>query len=442
MGKYFGTDGIRGKAEMFSTEFVQLVAKGILESKKPKQHDELKILIGGDTRESTEWILRDFEKAFETLGIEYGNAGVMPTPAINEVFYKIGFDYAVDVTASHNPSSDNGIKIFERGKNSGVKLCDSSKNVIESVIDQNQIYDLSTTEIREDLHNEALDVYLDHLRNYLGQVNLEGLKIGLDCANGATSVVGGKLFEEFGAEVHLINSDDRYGHVINLDSGSTHPEGLQKLVKDEKLDFGAAFDGDGDRCMMVDHDGNLIDGDQIIVILANYLKLSKIAVTVMANQGLLEWAKDNNVEVTITPVGDQNVAEAMSKENIKIGGEQSGHIILPDRSMGDGMLTALMVAKAISDSKSSLSELASTMQKFPQVIYNLPADKLAKANLKNEKAQKILDDYEEALHGMGGRMLVRPSGTEDLIRITMWGKNEEEIKEMANELAQKLEEVL
>lgn len=441
MRKYFGTDGIRGESKMFSTSFVQLVAKGLVETEKPQKHDSMKVLIGGDTRESTEWILRDFERSFETLGIEYGNVGVLPTPAINEVFYQMDFDYAIDVTASHNPAADNGIKIFERGKKSGIKLGDDSKNIIENAIEQKQIYELSGTEIREDLHSEALDIYLDCLREYVGEVNLAGLKIGIDCANGATSVVGGKIFEELGAKIYQINSDDRYGCVINLDSGSTHPEGLQKLVKEEQLDFGAAFDGDGDRCIMVDHNGELVDGDQIIAILAEYLNATKMAISVMANQGLIEWAKDHDIEITITPVGDQNIAEAMLKENIKIGGEQSGHIILPNRSMGDGILTALMVAKVIACTKSSLAELAGKIKKFPQVIYNIPATDDEKEKLENDKnIKKILDDYESALHSMGGRMLVRPSGTENLIRITMWGKNESEIHEMAKELASKIRE--
>lgn len=437
--KYFGTDGIRQKAEKFTPEFLTKIVAGLVDY----AGDNIKVLLGGDTRESTEWILADLEAACETFGIEYGNVGVLPTPAINYCFYAMGFDFAIDVTASHNPYVDNGIKILERGKSSGQKLGDKGCETIERAIDSEKTYALASPTLREDLHEEAVNLYKEHLRSYLGTTNFTGLKIGMDCANGATSVINKTVFEELGATVELINADQNYGTAINSNCGSTHLDPLKELVKSRNLDFGVAFDGDGDRCLMVNKNSEEVDGDEIIPILANYLNLNRIAITVMANQGILNWAKENNIETEITPVGDSNVALAMREKNISIGGEQSGHVILPDETTGDGMLTTLMVTKVITESKKSLSELASIITKYPQVIVNMDATPAQKAALKTSEAVKaLLLEYNEKLESVSGRLLVRPSGTENLIRITMWGEDEKVINELANELKTKLGEVL
>ncbi|MBR2803221.1 phosphoglucosamine mutase [Candidatus Saccharibacteria bacterium] len=437
--KYFGTDGIRSKAEMFTPEFLAKIIKGLINY----AGDGIKVLIGGDTRESTEWILQDLSKALETFGIEYDNVGVLPTPAINYCFYQMGYDFAIDVTASHNPYTDNGIKIFERSANSGQKLSEHACEIIEQAIDEAQIPELISLTIHDDLHKDAIDLYKEHLLTYLGSTNLTKLHLGMDCANGATSVINKIIFEQLGAKVELINTDANYGQSINKDCGSTHLEQLAELVKSENLNFGIAYDGDGDRCLMIDNEGQEIDGDQIIAILANYLQLDAIAITVMANQGLLNWAKDNSVHAEITAVGDSNVAEAMRTHAIKIGGEQSGHIILPGEPTGDGILTSLMVAKIASATGKSLHELASVMAKFPQVIVNLDAAPEQKQALKEDpEAKKLLLDYDEKLKSVDGRLLVRPSGTEPLIRITMWGNNKSEIAKLANELKAKLGEIL
>lgn len=439
MSKWFGTDGIRQKAEQFTPEFLHALATGLVEYGGV----ESKILLGGDTRESTEWILRELEVALESLGVEYGTVGVLPTPAINYVFFEMGFDFAIDVTASHNPYTDNGIKIFERGKNAGQKLSEQGRELIEKAIDEKRMLNLTTTMLREDLCREAEARYIEHLKNYVGAINFAGLKIGMDCANGATSRIGAKVFTELGAEVKLIHADAEYGRGINKDCGSTHLEDLTELVVKEKLDFGVAFDGDGDRVLMVDENGEVVDGDEVIVILAENWGLKKLAVTVMANQGLLDWAKQNKVELEITAVGDQNVAAAMREHDIKLGGEQSGHIILPNEATGDGILTALVLAKIMSQEKRSLGKLKKSMTKFPQVIYNLPATKKEKEKLRaSKKAEQILRAYDQKLAEKNGRMLVRPSGTEELMRITMWGKNAEEIQALAKKLAEELKEVL
>lgn len=436
--KYFGTDGIRGKAEQFTPEFLTAIIKGLVDY----AGSDIKVLIGGDTRESTEWILADLETALETFGIEYGNVGVLPTPAINYCFTRMGFDFAIDVTASHNPYTDNGIKIFERRNSGSQKLCDKGCEFIEKSLQNISSYETNSTTLREDLHFEAIFLYEKHLLEYIENANLSGLHIGLDCANGATSALNKTVFEELGAKVRLINSNENYNTEINKDCGSTHLEPLQKLVTKHHLNFGIAFDGDGDRCLLVDKKGEVIDGDQIIAILLNYLNFKSAVVTIMANQGLLNWAKETGIALEVTSVGDTNVAATMREKHIDIGGEQSGHIILPGEATGDGMLTALMICKTVAESGKSLDELASIIIKLPQIMINIAATPEQKESLKKEEVKNLLLTYDEKIRTIAGRLLVRPSGTENLIRITMWGNDSQQIELLANELKNKLEEIL
>lgn len=437
--KYFGTDGIRGKAERFTSDFLSAIVKGLVDY----AGEDIKVLIGGDTRESSEWILADLERALETFGIEYASVGVLSTPAINHCFYEMGFDFAIDVTASHNPYTDNGIKIFERGQSSGQKLSDSGCEIIEQSLDNIIKTELASSTIREDLHFEALETYKTHLKDYIGDVDLSGLKIGLDCANGATSALNKVVFEELGAKVNLIHSDENYGRKINKNCGSTHLESLQKLVKEKNLDLGIAFDGDGDRCLLIDSKGEIVDGDQIIAILTKFLGLNSAVVTVMTNQGLINWAKKEKINLEITSVGDSNVALAMREKNIELGGEQSGHVILPNEATGDGMLTALLVCKAVVKSQKSFDELAGIFEKLPQIMINMEATPAQKESLKTkEEVKKLLLEYNKKIESVSGRLLVRPSGTENLIRITMWGDDDKKIEKLANDLKKELEELL
>lgn len=437
--KYFGTDGIRQSADKFTTEFINSIIAGLADY----AGTDKKVLIGGDTRESSEWILQDLAAALESLGFEYASVNVLPTPAINYCFYEMGFDFAIDVTASHNPFTDNGIKIFERGPSSGIKLTEKGCEAIEKALEEHKTINIIATTDRASLHDEAVEFYKEHLLNYLGKADFSGLKIGMDCANGAMSVLGKSIFEQLGATVQTIFANETYGQGINAGCGSTHTEQLKSLVKENGLDFGVAYDGDGDRTLLIDKDGKEVDGDEIIAILANYLKLDKIAITVMANQGIINWAKENNIHAEITTVGDSNVAEAMRTHHIEIGGEQSGHIILPGEPTGDGMLTSLMVTKVIAETKKPLHELAAIITKSPQVIVNMTATPEQKANLKtSEPAKKLLLEYDEKLKAVDGRLLVRPSGTELLIRITMWGNDEAKITALANELKDKLGGIL
>lgn len=478
MGKFFGTDGIRGKAEMFTPEFIGKFAAGLVTyagDARPSKNGErpLRVLLGGDTRESGEWILSDLEQALESLGIDHGNVGVLPTPAINYAFYEMGYDMAIDVTASHNPYTDNGLKVFERSASAGhgVKLCAEGVAQVEYTLENGVSLPVAGVELREDLHGEAVERYMEHLEESIGGAELSGMRIGLDCANGATSVIAGKVFEKLGAEVVVINADADYGTGINDGAGSTHPEKLQELVVAEKLDFGAAFDGDGDRCMLVDAAGELVDGDQTIALIADALNLTSVAVTVMTNQGLFEWAEGAGVKVEVTDVGDQNVYAAMAAKGIPIGGEQSGHVILPGEAMGDGMLTALTVAKIMATSGRTLRELAAVMPRYPQVNTTVPADAEQKKMIleitstrdtleavkqafrvprggrpslrsRAEVISKIIARCERTLAQEGGRLLVRPSGTEDVVRVTLWGKDEEKLNKLAEELVEKLKEAL
>lgn len=437
--KYFGTDGIRQEANKFTKEFLNSIIVGLADY----AGTDKKVLIGGDTRESSEWILQDLSEALESLGFEYASVNVLPTPAINYCFFEMGFDFAIDVTASHNPYTDNGIKIFERGAKTGIKLTEPGCMAIEKALEEHKTINIVATTDRANLHDEAINIYKEHLLSYLKEADFSGLNLGMDCANGAMSTINKSIFADLGANVELINADENYGQGINSNCGSTHLEQLKSLVTENNLDFGIAFDGDGDRTLLINHKGEEVDGDEMIAILANYLNLDKIAISVMANQGIINWAKDNHVHAEITPVGDSNVAEAMRIHHIDIGGEQSGHVILPGETTGDGMLTSLMITKVVTETNKPLRELASIITKYPQVIVNMSATKEQKENLKSsEKVRKLLLEYDEKLKTSDGRLLVRPSGTELLIRITMWGNDKEQITKLANELKNKLGEML
>ena len=438
--KYFGTDGIRREASQFTPEFITKIIAGLADYANTIITDRpAKVLIGGDTRESTEWILTDLAAALETFGFDYASVDVLPTPAINYCFYQMGFDFAIDVTASHNSFIDNGIKIFERGDTSGIKLGEQGCTAIESSLISDHTYTLISPTDRASLHTDALALYAEHLRNYLGDVSFANLKIGLDCANGATSVINKQIFEALGAKVELISANSSYGRLINENCGSTHLEQLKSLVRENNLDFGVAYDGDGDRCLLIDHAGHTITGDEIIAIIANYLHLDSIAVTVMSNQGLLNWAAENHIHTEITSVGDSNVAAAMRTHHIQLGGEESGHIILPGEPTGDGILTSLLVTKIISETDNSLHDLANIFTKLPTVSLTIPAtDAQKEAVRQNPAITSIISHFEEKVNRVSGRLLVRPSGTEPKIRITLWGTDETIITKLANELKEEL----
>lgn len=435
MGRYFGTDGIRGKAEMFTGDFLERIVRGLGVKNK-------RVLIGGDTRESTKRILIGLETALKNNGAkEVGELGVFPTPGINYAMWALVYDYAIDVTASHNPYNDNGIKVFEYGEAGGQKLSEEGRIKVEQRLSDNSPLGLMASGIETEIANEeqrGRRCYMQHLLDAVGRADWRGIKVVLDCANGATGIIGETVFAKLGAEAAVINGDTEFGRKINDGVGSTHIDGLVAKVREGKFNLGAAFDGDGDRCILVDETGEVVDGDQIIAILAEYWQLPAVVATIMANQGLLNWGEECGVEVVTTNVGDQNVAAEMKARGIKLGGEQSGHVILPGEAMGDGMLTALMIVKVMCETGKPLSELARKMKKLPQVMRNLPTTKEEKEKLNVAGVKEILDEYAKKLATMNGRLLVRPSGTEDLVRVVMWGEDQEKIEMMAGELSEKL----
>ena len=437
--KYFGTDGIRREAGFFTPAFLQKVAKGLVNY----GGDNIKVLLGGDTRESSEEIIQTLSEAFETLGIEYGTVGVLPTPAIDYAFYEMGFNFAIDVTASHNPYTDNGLKFFERGESCGESISEAGCLALEAAIENEHEFETVATSLREDLHDEAVSLYREHLLDYINREDLSGLKIGMDCADGATSVINKSALEALGAEVTLIHADSSYGKNINDGCGSTHIEAITELIKNGEYDFGIAFDGDGDRALLVDAEGNLVDGDQIIVIVAEALKLNSVVVTVSCNQGILNWAKDNNIDIEVTPVGNHHVYAAMHEKGALVGGEQNGHIHLPHETCSDGLLVSMMIAKILKDSGTSLKDLASSMTKLPQAETKISANPEQKELLKSsEDVKKILIKYDAEFKNFGGRILVRPSGTENIVRIVVWGEDLEKITELMNNLASELEQAI
>ena len=440
MGKYFGTDGIRGKNEIFTESFITVIASSLIKTLKK---DNPLILIGGDTRESTKEISSFLTNQLSLRGAEILDAGIIPTPAISYLTSYYNCDCSIIITASHNPYTDNGIKILN---NYGEKFNDDFINEMENYIDSNISEEIFTNKDNiKYIHEEATNIYLNHLISSIN-TDLTGLKIGIDAANGATSEIAEKLFKSLNADFQIINNNSTYNKVINKDCGSTHLEKIKKLVKDKKLNFGVSYDGDGDRCLMVTHDGTEIDGDHILGILTNNdSSQNKLVVTVMANQGLINYATKNNFELIITNVGDTLVYEAKKENNIDYGGEQSGHIIMRNKKMhtGDGLLTSIVIAEIIKNTGKSLKELASIVPKLPQIIVNLKANVEAKERFKtSNEVNLLIKDYEGILKLENGRINVRPSGTESLIRITMWGENEEKINELANELASKIERII
>lgn len=463
MGKFFGTDGIRQSAEKFTPNFIQKIVAGLLnyaEENREAKEGAIKVLVGGDTRESTEWMIRDFEKALEGAGAEHRTIGVFPTPGINYVFYEMGFDFAIDITASHNPYQDNGVKIFERGDRwglkKGVKLSSDGVQKIEERLGVDQVGEMATVNWEEDISLEAKERYLAHLEEYVEsirpigaksvrKVDLSNLKIGMDFANGAMSKIGAELFEKLGAKIEKIHSDERFGQKINTGCGSTSLGSLKQLVQNENLDFGVAFDGDGDRCLLVAQDGEEIDGDQIIALTANYLGLKSVVSTVMVNQGLLTWANKQGVEVEITDVGDQNVAARMREKGILLGGEQSGHVILPNETMGDGMLTALVVCKILSEVKRDNREIREMfLQKTPQTLGALEITTEEKLKFKQmgAKVKEFLTKWTERLEAENERLLARASGTQNVIRVSVWGEDLQKITDETDQIMKQLKLIL
>ena len=451
--KYFGTDGIRRIANTELTpELVYRVAKaGAYVLSKHADHAPT-ILIGRDTRISGTLIESAMTAGFLSYGANVKLVGVIPTPGIAYLTKKLKADASVVISASHNKYDFNGIKYFS---NKGTKIPDKIEEEIEEVLDSGKVNELTApsnkigvSENREDLLDEYLYFFRNKFEDDFEELDKDDFNVVIDTANGATSVIAEKVFTALGIKHYIINNTPN-GININDNCGSTHLDMLKKYVVANKCSLGIAYDGDGDRCLAVDEKGNEIDGDIIMTIISNYLKakgkLNKdtLVATVMSNLGLKKYCQNNNIKFEQTSVGDRYVLEKMLEKGYNLGGEQSGHIIFLDYNpTGDGILTSLMLIKVILESQKSASELSKLINIYPQVLINAKVDSDKKYDYESDEEikseiEKLEKDFKD-----NGRVLIRPSGTEPLVRVMIEGEDKEYITKRAQELANLIEKKL
>lgn len=450
MGDFFGTDGIRGVAGRFPLDAATIERFGYslaLELRK-RLGRRPKIVIGRDTRESGAWIEAAVARGVATADAVSLSAGVMTTPGVAYLTRARGLDAGVVISASHNPYEDNGLKVFAP---SGQKLDDAMELAIERDLkapasDFPPI--VSEADGHDEEHAAALrEQYLSFLQHEIcANLDLSGLKMVLDCANGAAYELAPTLFASLGAEVTVINAAPN-GRNINLGAGALHPEGLQQKVVETQADLGIAFDGDADRAICVNERGELVDGDCVLFVVADYLHRrgeldgNRVVATVMSNLGLELALKSRGITLARTSVGDKNVLDELLKNGGSIGGEQSGHVIFPKISLaGDGMITALELLRVMRETGCSLGALTSGFTRYPQVLVNVRVGR--KPPLASVPAVKAAIDALETEMAGEGRLLVRYSGTENLARVMIEGKDEATIRRQAEALAQVLKENL
>lgn len=453
MRKYFGTDGIRRIANTELTpNLVYKVAKaGAYVLSKHTDHTPT-ILIGRDTRISGTLIESAMVAGFLSYGANVKLLGVMPTPAVAYLTRKLNADASVVISASHNTYEFNGIKYFS---NKGMKIPDNLEEEIEEIMDSDKLDDLTAVNEKIGVSEYALDLIDEYVyffrKNFdddIAKYYKDDFVVGIDTANGATYSVAEKVFKALGIKYKIINNNPD-GININDNCGSTHLECLKKFVVENHLSLGIAYDGDGDRCLAVDENGEEIDGDKILAIVSQNLrkhgKLNKdtIVATVMSNLGLNKFARDNGLEFLQTKVGDRYVLEEMLKDGFNLGGEQSGHIILLDYNpTGDGILTSLMLIKSILEENKKASELGALVKKYPQVLINAKVNSDKKYDYeKDAEIKEKIEKLEKEFAG-NGRVLIRPSGTEPLVRVMIEGENQEYISKKATEIAKLIEQKL
>lgn len=447
MGKLFGTDGVRGIANKDLTCDLGLkigvsVARTL---KKEMNKKTLKFLIGSDTRISKDMFTNAVASGVLSEGCDILNVGVLPTPAISYLTTKYKYDGAFVISASHNPSEYNGIKVLDKN---GIKLSDELELKCEDIIlndftSSNNIEKCGSFKNNE----EALDDYISYLVGTIDQ-DISKIKILVDTANGAASITAKELFNRLNAKVDIINNKPN-GLNINKNAGSTHIEGLKEKVISGKYDIGIAYDGDADRCILVDELGNEIDGDYILAIVGTDLKKegkltnNTLVGTIMSNLGFIKFCENNDINFVATSVGDKYVLREMMKSNYILGGEQSGHIIFKKlANTGDGQLTSLQVLNIMAKTKKKLSQLASVMKKYPQVLINANVSLEGKEKYRQrEDIHELINKYEQKMHG-DGRIVVRPSGTENYIRVMIEGKDIDTITKVCKELADYIEKEL
>ena len=449
MGRLFGTDGVRGVANKdLTNELAMKIGMAAAEILLKRAGDQRPtVMIGRDTRASGDMLEAALTAGFCSVGVNVFSVGVVPTPAIAYLVGKYGCEAGVMISASHNPCEYNGIKIFQ---STGYKLPDSVEDEIEAIIlDSPDQIELKTGGDvgRRTYCKTAVEDYIEHIVSVSG-VSFDGLNIAIDTANGSASVCAKEIFTRLGAKCHML-SDTPNGVNINLNCGSTHMEELAEFVKANKLDLGIAFDGDADRMLAVDENGEIVDGDKIIAICATQMKQEKklakntAVVTVMSNMGFFKFCEDNGIKCAKTAVGDRYVLERMLKDGYNIGGEQSGHVIFLDHATtGDGELSAVKLLETVVKSGASLAQLSKVMTVYPQVLINVPVTDEGKKKYNND--EYIISAVQEAemeLHG-DGRVLVRVSGTEPLVRVMLEGMDTEQITRLGNDIANVVKERL
>ena len=453
MRKYFGTDGIRRIANIeLSPELVYKVAKaGAYVLSKHTDHAPT-ILIGRDTRISGTLIESAMVAGFLSYGANVKLLGVIPTPAVAYLTRKLNADASVVISASHNTYEFNGIKYFS---NKGMKIPDTLVEEIEEVMESGKLEELTAVNDKIGVSEYCLDLIDEYVyffrKNFdddMEKLVSDDFIVGLDTANGATYKVAEKVFKSLGIKYKIINNNPD-GININQNCGSTHLEGLKKFVVENNLSMGVAYDGDGDRCLAVDENGNEIDGDKIMAIISSSLrkkgKLAKdtIVATVMSNLGLNKYARDNGLELLQTKVGDRYVLEEMLKDGFNLGGEQSGHVILLDYNpTGDGILTSLMLIKSILEENKKASQMAQMVKLYPQVLVNAKVNSEKKYGFKDDKEIKNAIEKLEKEFAGNGRVLIRPSGTEPLVRVMIEGEDQKYIQKKAEEIAKLIESKL
>ncbi|TRX62892.1 phosphoglucosamine mutase [Corynebacterium hiratae] len=441
MTRLFGTDGVRGLANKKLTPILALrlgqAAAEVLTSDRESYERRPLAIIGRDPRVSGEMLDAAIASGLASRGVDVVRVGVLPTPAIAFLTDDFGADLGVMISASHNPMPDNGIKFFSAG---GKKLPDEVEDRIQAAMDDLTDGGPTGTKIGR-IISEAPDGrerYLKHLAEVV-TTDLSGIKVVVDTANGAASKVAPQAYEAAGAEVIAIHNKPNAFN-INEDCGSTHIEKTQEAVVEHGADLGLAHDGDADRCLAVDAEGNVVDGDQIMAILAvgmkeeNDLRFNTLVATVMSNLGLKLAMQEQGIEVKETAVGDRYVLEELNRGDFSLGGEQSGHVVLPDDcTTGDGTLTGLSIMARMAKSGKTLKELASVMTVLPQVLINVPVSD--KAVILNAPEVKEAIAAAEAELGDTGRVLLRPSGTEELFRVMVEAAEKEQARKVAGKLA-------
>lgn len=448
MGRLFGTDGARGVANSEITcELSMQIGRAAAMVLTENLEHRPRVLIGMDTRASGEMLEAALTAGLCSVGADVLLLGVVPTPAVAYLVKEYGYDAGVMISASHNPCEYNGIKIFQ---STGYKLPDALENEIEAIIlDEAKVPPvmIGGDVGRVTRAEHAVEDYIAHLLSTT-DVRCDGLKIAIDCANGSSSVSAKTVFESLGAECIVI-ADSPDGVNINKDCGSTHMGALQKCVLENNCDLGFAFDGDADRMLAVDHTGNIVDGDRAIALCAKYmqesgtLKKDTAVVTVMSNMGFFKFCESNGIHCERTKVGDRYVLENMLENGYSIGGEQSGHIIfLEYATTGDGQLSAIQVLKVLKNTGKSLKELADEMEVYPQVLINVRVSNYGRVRFTSDLEIKNAIARAEDELGDDGRVLVRVSGTEPLVRVMLEGKDEAKIRELGETIAQVVRERL